>query len=80
MDYLGKVAGLGYDGNILVRGDFAPRHNQKVMDNAKRLVGRVARIFGPVSSPYISLRPPKDHRPSLDIMGKDVYVNSRRGV
>lgn len=48
------------------------------MDKGKRTVGKVARIFGPVSSPYISLRPPKDHRPSLDIIGKDVYINHKK--
>jgi rRNA processing protein Gar1 len=78
LNYLGKVTGLGYDGNILVRADFAPRHYQKVMDKGKRVVGKVSRIFGPVSSPYISIRPPKDHRPSLDIIGKDVYINHKK--
>lgn len=78
LDYLGKVAGLGYNGNILVRGDFAPKYDVKVMDKGKRVVGKVARIFGPVSSPYISIRPPKDHRPSLDIIGKEVYVNRKK--
>jgi rRNA processing protein Gar1 len=48
------------------------------MDKGKRIVGKVARIFGPVSTPYISIRPPKDHRPSLDIIGKDVYINHKK--
>jgi len=69
---------LGYDGNILVRGDFAPKYDAKVMDKSSRVVGRVARIFGPVSSPYISIRPSKDNRPSLDIIGKDVYVDRKK--
>lgn len=78
MDYLGKVTGMGYDGNILVKGDFAPKYNAEVMDRGKNVIGKVVRIFGPVSTPYISIRPPKDHRPSLDIMGKDVYVRKKK--
>lgn len=79
MDYLGTVKGLGYDGNILVKGEFTPKPSQKVMDKGKRTIGSVLRIFGPVNKPFITVRPPKNHKPSLDIIGKDVYVKRRGG-
>lgn len=44
------------------------------MDNSMRILGTVKRVFGPIESPYISVKPPKNYRPSLDIVGKDVYI------
>jgi rRNA processing protein Gar1 len=51
----------------------------EVFDNSKKVVGFVSRVFGPVDSPYISVRPPKDYKPSLELMGKDVYVQKKKG-
>ena len=74
---LGHVKGLGYDGKLIVKGKFAPRISLKVIDNSKRVVGTVARVFGPVKSPYISIKPLKNQKPSLEMVGKELYVRDR---
>ncbi len=71
---LGQVCGLGYDGKLLVKGKFAPKLRIKVFDNTKKGIGIVTRVFGPVKSPYISIKLPRDNKPSLDIIGKEVFV------
>jgi rRNA processing protein Gar1 len=77
LNYLGQVRGLGYNGRLIVRGKYTPRLDLEVMDNGKRVIGKIARVFGPVDSPYISIKPLKNHRPSLDIVGKAVYLRGK---
>ncbi|UCE37058.1 MAG: H/ACA RNA-protein complex protein Gar1 [Thermoplasmata archaeon] len=74
MQELGLIKGLGYDGNLLVLGKLTPKLNSKVVDNSKKIVGTVTRVFGPVDSPYISIKVPKNQKPTLDIVGKVVYL------
>jgi rRNA processing protein Gar1 len=71
---------LGYDGKLVVSGEFAPKFGLDVMDNKKRSIGKVSRIFGPVKSPYIAVKPKKNQRPSLDIIGKSVYVRENNRI
>jgi RNA-binding protein len=77
---LGQIKGLGYDGKLLIKGNFAPRLNQDVMDDKRRTIGRISRVFGPVKSPYISVRPPRNQKPSFDIIGNPVYVNKNHRI
>jgi rRNA processing protein Gar1 len=72
---LGHIKGLGYDGKLIVSGEFAPKLNLEVMDKRGNFIGKISRVFGPVASPYIAVRPPKNLKPSFDIIGTDVYVN-----
>lgn len=74
---LGKVKGLSYNGKLVVKGKFAPRLELEVLDKKMRVIGRVSRVFGPVDSPYISIKSQKNHRPSLDIVGSEVYVRDK---
>ncbi|MEE9152134.1 MAG: H/ACA RNA-protein complex protein Gar1 [Thermoplasmata archaeon] len=74
---LGKVKGLGYNGRLIVKGKFAPKLELEVVDNTKKVLGKIARVFGPVDSPYILIKLPKNRRPSLNIVGKSVYVRER---
>lgn len=75
--YLGQVRGLGYNGKLIVKGKFAPKLELEVVDNSMKVIGKIARVFGPVDSPYISIKPKKNHRPSLDVVGKAVYVKEK---
>jgi RNA-binding protein len=77
---LGQIKGLGYNGKLIVRGEFAPKLNTEVLDNKKRYIGKVSRIFGPVSSPYIAVKPPKDQRPTIDMIGNSAYVRENHKV
>ncbi|UCE74001.1 MAG: hypothetical protein JSV56_13435 [Methanomassiliicoccales archaeon] len=80
MHHLGDVKGLGYDGKLVVKGKFAPKLNLEVMERSKKVIGTIARVFGPVNSPYISVKPAKNYRPSIDIVGKPVYIRENQRI
>lgn len=69
---LGVVQEVAHDGKLIVRGSEAPRGRAEVLDNRKRRLGRVIRVFGPVDSPYISVEPRGDLS-LMGMIGKQVY-------
>jgi rRNA processing protein Gar1 len=73
MKVLGPIEEITYDGNLIVTGTFAPRPGSVVLDNRKKTLGKVRRIFGPVSSPYVSVEPTGDSG-LLRMIGKQVYI------
>ena len=44
-------------GNLIVKAVNLPRIGEKVYDGEMRLIGFVYDIFGPVRSPYVSVKP-----------------------
>ena len=60
-------------GNLILRAEFAPRVGEKVLDSKLRVVGTVFDVFGPVSRPYVSVRPSVEGAERLG--GKPLYVS-----
>ncbi len=60
-------------GNLILRAEFAPRVGERVLDSRLRVVGTVFDVFGPVSRPYVSVRPSVEGAESLG--GKPLYVS-----
>ena len=78
MRMLGKVKGLSEKGEVLVRGDVAPKLGARIVDPNGKDVGKVSRVFGPVDKPYIHVRPAK----GIDgnrIQGVQVYIQEEAG-
>ena len=73
MKFLGEVQEVTYDGKLIVRGLFAPQPRELVVDNRNKPLGRVIRVFGPVSSPFVSVAVSGDQS-LLSAVGKQVYV------
>jgi RNA-binding protein len=73
MKLLGSVQEVTFEGRLVVRGSFAPPIAATVTDNRMRPLGRVARVFGPVASPYVSVEPMRGQT-LLSVVGKQVYV------
>ena len=78
MKVLGTVQEIAYDGKLIVRGAITPRPRARVVDNRKRVLGSVRRVFGPIDSPYISVETTGDHS-LMSIIGKQVYVEGVEG-
>ena len=57
--------------NIIVKAENLPRLGEKVLDENLKHVGTVFDIIGPVSSPYITIKPAKKQPQSL--VGKVLY-------
>jgi RNA-binding protein len=43
--------------NLILKAERLPRINDKVVDENLKPIGRVFDIFGPVSSPYVAVKP-----------------------
>ena len=59
-------------GNLILRAEFAPRVGERVLDSRLKLVGKVFDVFGPVSRPYVSVRPTVERPESYQ--GRPLYV------
>jgi RNA-binding protein len=69
---LGQALHISPSKNIIVKIQNTPKINETVVDEDLKPVGKVADIFGPVASPYASLRPqiPQPER----LINKTLYV------
>ncbi len=73
MRFLGTIQEVSFDGKLIVRGTFTPQPHNRVVDNRKKRLGQVKRVFGPVDSPYVIVEPTgKDSL--LATLGKQVYI------
>ena len=73
MMILGTVQEVTFDGKLVIKAAFAPHLRARVVDNRKRTMGTVRRVFGPVAAPYVSIEPTGDLN-LLATLGKLVYV------
>ncbi len=73
MKFLGAIQEISYDGKLIVRGAFPPRPRDGVVDNRKKKLGQVKRVFGPVDSPYVLIEP-TGNSTLLTSIGKQVYI------
>ena len=72
MKKLGIIKDFSYRGDLLVKATFAPNTGAGVLDRRHRTLGKVVRVFGPVRSPYVTVKPSK--QPKLSLLGSGVYV------
>lgn len=77
MRLLGVIQDISHDGKLIVKARFAPNMRELVRDNLKVEIGRVAKVFGPVRSPYVAIEPRKELK-TLAVLGKEVYVQQER--
>lgn len=77
MRKLGRVSHYAKPGFLIVRTNWVPSINDRVVDKELTLIGVVKDVFGPVRAPYVALKPlvknPGEYVNSI------LYVDSRRG-
>ncbi len=72
MQRLGKVLGVAPSQNIVVKIDKTPKIGSAVIDENLKIVGKIFDIIGPVSSPYVVVKPTvKEPRKLID---KQLYL------
>jgi len=54
---LGRVLHISPSRSIIIKVEKVPKIGEKVVDENLKPIGRVFDIFGPVSSPYIAVKP-----------------------
>ncbi len=57
MNRLGKVIHLSSNKNLILRSKLSLKLRTTVIDNNLVQVGKIRDIFGPVTSPYVSIKP-----------------------
>ncbi|RLI05405.1 H/ACA RNA-protein complex protein Gar1 [Candidatus Bathyarchaeota archaeon] len=63
MKKLGKILHIStLTGNLIVKSSRQPKIGTKVFNGEFKEVGVVFDVFGPVSSPYISVKPTSNYR------------------
>ena len=63
-------------GNLILKAKTEVKIGDVVSDNKGKNIGRVFDVFGPVTSPYISVKPRKGDPAGL--VGKALYVQRKR--
>jgi RNA-binding protein len=69
---LGRVLHVSSNKNIIVKAENTPKMGEMVVDENLKPIGEVFDIFGPVSSPYVAVKP-KTMKTDV-LVGKVLYV------
>ena len=78
MKKLGTVKNIIHDGTILLEAEETSRPGTPIYDSRGEMVGTVARVFGPVNKPYVSVKP-KGQFDALSIMNSSLYAGDLPG-
>jgi RNA-binding protein len=78
MRRLGEVLHVSKRGSIILRTDKTPPIGKQaiVLDKKANRIGNVIDVFGPVSSPYVAIRPFKDVE-TESLLGQVLYIQKR---
>ncbi len=76
MKRLGTVLHVSSHGYIVVKAELFPATNAAVVTKRMKKIGTVYDVFGPVKSPYVSVKPSNDiKQPDLrELRGEKVYI------
>ena len=72
MQRIGRALHISSNKNIILKVENPPKFNDKVVDKNLRSVGTVFDIFGPVSSPYVSVK--TDVKEPQSLVGHVLYA------
>jgi len=74
---LGRVLHISPSKNIIIKIENIPKIGQTVVDENLKTVGKIFDLFGPVSSPYVAIRP-TILKPE-ELTNKMLYISPQRG-
>jgi len=74
---LGRVLHISPSRNIIIKTENIPKIGQTVIDENFKTVGKIFDLFGPVSSPYVAVRP-TILKPE-ELTNKTLYISPQRG-
>jgi len=74
---LGRVLHISPSRNIIIKIENIPKIGQTVVDENLKTVGKIFDLFGPVSSPYVAIRP-TILKPE-ELTNKTLYISPQRG-
>jgi len=74
---LGRVLHISPSQSIIIKIENIPKIGQTVVDENLKTVGKIFDLFGPVSSPYVAIRP-TILKPE-ELANKMLYISPQRG-
>lgn len=74
MKKLGQVLHQAKSGNLIVKTETLLKPSISVFDTSGKKIGFVIETFGPVSSPYVSVKPTTDRVRKL--VGEQLYIRT----
>jgi len=74
---LGRVLHISPSRNIIIKIENIPKIGQTVVDENLKTVGKIFDLFGPVSSPYVAIKP-TILKPE-ELTNKVLYISPQRG-
>ncbi len=80
MKVLGNTSHIANSGKLIVISDKTPPAGALVFDKNKNKIGKIVDIFGPVKTPFISIRIFKSAniKNLENNFGEEVYISSNR--
>jgi len=69
---MGKVLHITSNKNIILKAENCAQIGARVVDENLKPVGKIFDIFGPVSSPYVSVKPDTENPDSF--IGRTLYM------
>ncbi len=73
MKRLGKVSHISSHKMLILRSDFAPSIGDAVVTKSLTKIGKVSDVFGPVSKPYVAIKP-KEGLNLTELIGQILYI------
>ncbi len=70
----GKIHTVSHRGEIITRFPQYVPPGTEVIDKRRNVIGKISWVFGPVGSPYVEVKPRKDSRRPLTMVGRSVFV------
>ena len=74
MKRLGIVLDVSYRGKLVTRAEATPSLGEKVFTSDGQPIGRVERVFGLVSRPYVTVKPTSRKQKLMGVIGKELYL------
>ncbi|MGQ9719911.1 MAG: H/ACA ribonucleoprotein complex subunit GAR1 [Candidatus Jordarchaeum sp.] len=80
MRRLGKPLHQTPRGDLILRVNFTPRIGSKVVNKEMREVGQIFDIFGPVKTPYVSVKPQVEPKIAEKLVDEVLYefINGKK--
>ena len=78
MERIGKVLHISSNKNIILKAENRAQIGDRVVDENLEPVGKIFDIFGPVSSPYVSVKTDIENLQSLT--NRILYVAPSKGL
>ncbi|MHA1835790.1 MAG: H/ACA ribonucleoprotein complex subunit GAR1 [Candidatus Odinarchaeia archaeon] len=70
---MGKPLHLSSQNHIIIKTNFAPKIGSNVYTKTKKFIGKIIDVFGPINSPFLSIKPNKKIEPT-DYLGEELFV------